>query len=109
MKAKEFFELAAKEIFYAQGFVGESVKHPDVVILTKDTAEATAGNLRLCMCETIDDRTLKSFLDQATKTKELGIGLRVNEHFVGSGCYFVETKVPVHWYLAARNEILPEH
>ncbi len=109
MKAKEFFELAAREILYAQGYVGSTVNHPRVVVITKDTAEADAGNLRLCMCETMNEKTLKDFLDKASKVKELGLGLRVNEHFVGSGCYFIESKVPVHWYLTAKNDILPEH
>jgi len=109
MKSSEFFALAAREIFYTQNYVGESVNKPRVFIKTKDTAEAEAGNLRLCLCETLDRRTLDEFLRDASQAKELGLGLQKNEHFVSSGCYFVESKVPVHWYLAAKNEILPEH
>ncbi len=109
MEASEFFELAAKEIFYQQGYVGDSVNKPRVFVKTRDTAEAEAGNLRLCLCETRNKKTLDLFLRESSQAKDLGVGLRANEHFVSQGCYFVETKVPVNWYLAATNEILPEH
>ena len=102
MRPREFFELAAREIFNTQGYKGVSVNKPKVVVKTKDTAEAMAGNLRLCLCETSDKPTLDLFFGEVSKAKELG--LKVNEHFVSQGCYFVETKAPVCWYLTATNK-----
>jgi hypothetical protein len=106
MRAREFFELAARDIFYTQGYKAIPFNEPKVVLKTKDTAEAMAGNLRLCLCETNDKPTLDLFLKEASKAKDLGLGLRVNEHFVSDGCYFIEAKVPVCWYLTAINNNL---
>ncbi len=110
MKDKEFFGMVAKDVFEQQGYTGPSVAKPKVVMRkNRYIADVTAGNLRLVLYEGSKREITDRFHEEVSKAKELGLGLKVNEHFVTQGSYFVDCNIPMCWYIAATNHILPEH
>ncbi|MFH1210687.1 MAG: hypothetical protein V1645_02110 [archaeon] len=109
MKDKEFFGMVAKDVLGQQGYTGPSVAKPKVVMRDSDIADVMAGNLRIVLYEGSKRELTDRFHEEVSKAKELGLGLKVNEHFVTQGSYFVGCNIPMCWYIAATNHILPEH